>query len=109
MFLRPRAESVKKLNQVFTLYAHKTFPSLRQQLDRNFDQRYEEFWESQKEYRQARLWTTLDTKIDPSDIRVEFDLAVCDALGIKLRKDDLLRLYGAIVEEMMITRSLSPD
>jgi hypothetical protein len=109
MQLKPRPEQVPKLVKVFQEYSQQPFPSLREQMETNFDQRYEEFWEAQKATRQARFWSVLEGEIEPSPIRVAFDLAVSEALNVNVTKEDLYSLYRAIVEEMMITRSLSPD
>ena len=109
MQLKPKPEQVSGLLKVFEEYSKKPFPSLREQMETNFDQRYEEFWEAQKATRQGKFWPVLEGEIEPSPIRVEFDVAVSEALGVNITKAELFGLYRAIVEEMMITRSLSPD
>jgi hypothetical protein len=109
MQLKPKAEQVPRLLKVFEEYSKKSFPSLREQMEMNFDQRYDEFWEAQKATRQGRFWPVLDGEIEPSPIRVEFDVAVSEALGVNITKAELFGLYRSIVEEMMITRSLSSD
>lgn len=109
MQLKPKPVQVSRLLRVFEDYSKSPFPSLREQMERNFDQRYEEFWEAQKASRQAKFWSVLEGEIEPSPIRVEFDMAVSEALGVSITRAELFGLYRAIVEEMMITRSLSPD
>jgi hypothetical protein len=44
-----------------------------------------------------------------ADVRVEFDIAICNALGIDVAKTELLELYGILVKEMIITRGLTRD
>ena len=109
MQLKPRPSQIKPLLNVFDQYSPKPFPCLREQLEMNFDQRYEEFWEAQKTTRQGKFWPVLEGSIEPSPIRVSFDLAVAQALDIAITQAELLSLYHSIVEEMMITRSLSSD
>lgn len=109
MELKPDGSQIPALLRVFDEYKTKPFPSLREQMDVNFDQRYEEFWEAQRPTRQARFWPVLERPIEPSPTRIAFDLAVANALGVAVGEPDLRGLYRAIVDEMMITRSLSPD
>ena len=40
---------------------------------------------------------------------MEFDLAVCEALGIPMTRDQLREAYGVIVQEMIVTRGLKRD
>lgn len=40
----------------------------------------------------------------PSDVRVEFDMAVCDALGVVITRDELCDIYKGIVEEMIVNK-----
>jgi type I restriction-modification system DNA methylase subunit len=109
MQLKPRTNQIPRLLRVFEQYKNQTFPSLRQQLEMNFTSRYEEFWEAQRETRQRRFWPVLEGAIEPSPVRVAFDFAVAEALGIQIVEAELFSLYRSIVEEMMITRSLSSD
>jgi hypothetical protein len=110
MLLRSKPEYIKPLHRVFGKYSQRDFPSLRQQLNGNFDLRYDEFWESQKRGpQQQQLWTVLDKPIEPYPLRLEYDLEVCQALGVAVTPEELREVYQAIVEEMIITRRLSPD
>jgi type I restriction-modification system DNA methylase subunit len=109
MSLIPSADLIKPLNSVFDKFSEKKFPSLRHQFDQNFDQRYEEFWEKQRGNNQGKLFSILDKPIVPADLRVEFDLAVCKAIGLDITKKDLMELYEIIVREMIITKGLKRD
>jgi hypothetical protein len=106
----PSLHVVPQLRAVFDHYKSKNFPSLRQQFDRNFELRYKEFWDRQKsEGYQGKMWSVIDSGVEPSDLRLEFDLAVCNALDMKVSRDDLLTLYEVIVKEMIMTRHLTRD
>jgi hypothetical protein len=106
----PSHHVVPQLRKVFDHYRSKDFPSLRQQFDRNFELRYKEFWDRQKsEGYQGKIWSVIDSGVEPSDIRLEFDLSVCNALDMKVSRDDLLTLYEVIVKEMIMTRHLTRD
>jgi type I restriction-modification system DNA methylase subunit len=109
MALIPSPDLIKPLNSLFEKFAGRKFPSLRQQFDQNFDQRYEEFWDKQEGNNQKKLFAVLDKPIEPADIRVEFDLAVCNAIGLDMTKKDLMELYEIIVREMIITKGLKRD
>jgi len=109
MCLYPDEKNVKALVKVFDAYAKSEFPALRYQFDKNFDQRYAEFWEKQEGNNQKKLFAVLDKPIEPADIRVEFDLAVCKAIGLNMIKIDLMELYEIIVREMIITKGLKRD
>jgi hypothetical protein len=109
MSLIPSANLIKPLNLVFDKFSEKKFPSLRQQFDQNFDQRYEEFWEKQKGDNQGKLFSVLDKPIEPADVRVEFDLAACKAIGLNMTKKDLMELYEIIIREMIIIKGLKRD
>jgi len=103
----PRNEKIKELADVFDKFADKQFPPLREQLDRNFDARYDAFWLGIKK-RQKTLFDT-EEMISPCDVRLEFDMAVCAALGLRVTEDELRSLYKVIVNEMIITRRLARD
>jgi type I restriction-modification system DNA methylase subunit len=109
MSLIPLANLIKPLNSVFEKFSEKKFPSLRQQFDQNFDQRYEEFWEKQRGDNQGKLFSVLGKSIEPADVRVDFDLAVCKAIGLNMTKKDLMELYEIIVREMIIIKGLKRD
>lgn len=107
MRLFPRKEKIKELADVFDRFADKQFPPLREQLDRNFDARYDAFWLGIKK-KQKTLFD-MEEMISPSDVRLEFDMAVCAALGLRVTEDELRSLYKVIVNEMIITRRLARD
>lgn len=110
MRLYPHGRSVKPLVRVFDAYGRSEFPTaLRYQFDRSFDQRYEEFWENQRGNSQGRLFSVLDKPIEPALVRLEFDLAVCGAIGLDMTKEDLMELYEIIVREMIIIKGLKRD
>jgi len=109
MRLYPDGKNVKALVKVFDAHANSEFHALRYQFDQNFDQHYEEFWEKQRGNNQGKLFTVLDKPIEPVDVRVEFDLAVCNAIGLDITKKDLMELYEIIVREMIITKGLKRD
>jgi hypothetical protein len=107
--LVPLPEYIKPLNSVFEKFSERKFPSLPQQFDQNFDGRYEEFWEKQRGNNQGKLFSVLDKPIEPADVRVEFDLAVCKAISLNIKEKDLIELYEIIVREMIITKGLKRD
>lgn len=83
---------------------------MREQFDRRFGDRYDEFWAAQRERAlQLRLWNVSGTTIDPEPARLEMDSAVCGALGADTDEDQIRRVYKVIVEEMIITRGLRKD
>lgn len=106
MNIFPTKDKIDELASVFDEFASKQFPCLREQLDRYFDRRYNAFWLKTKK-KQKTL--DVETKVDPSDVRIEFDLAICNTLGINVTKNELLVLYGVIVKEMIMTRGLTRD
>lgn len=107
MRIFPKKENIKKLAKVFDEFSDKEFPSLREQLDQNFDDRYDAFWLKKK--KGQTTFFSFEQSVKPSEVRLNFDLAVCKALGIPITKDELYNLYKVIVEEMIITRGLSRD
>jgi len=110
MILFPTAEQVKDLVSVFNQFGKVEFPSLGEQFDVNFIQRYDEFWEREKSVlKQGKLWPVLDSPIQPAKSRLDFDLGVSRALGVKLSKADLSSLYQIFVQEMILTRGLTKD
>jgi len=106
MKLYPRDEHVKNLANVFDKYKEKKFPSLREQLDINFDERYKSFW-----VRERKKQTILSepSPLKPDDLRLSFDVDVIKALNAKISKTDLLKAYEAIIWDMIITRGLRRD
>jgi len=107
MILFPTKEKIGTLASVFDDFADKPFPALREQLDRRFDARYESFWLEKKKRQKTLL--DIGEMVSPSDVRLEFDMAVCAALGLRVTKDELRGLYKVIVDEMIITRRLARD
>jgi hypothetical protein len=47
--------------------------------------------------------------VTPSNVRLEFDMAVCNALGVAITRGELCDIYKVIVEEMIVTRGLARD
>jgi hypothetical protein len=109
MALYPKASAVAALKSVFEQFRSTRFPSIRHQLDKNFDARYEEFWEPQMKNSQTRLWPVLSTPVAPAEVRLRFDQAVCNALGVEMPEEDSRRVYNVIVREMMLTQRLASD
>jgi hypothetical protein len=110
MVIFPNEDQVKKLVPVFEEFARAKFPSIGEQFDANFSQRYDEFWEKEKSNAsQTALWPVLGTPVRPANVRLEFDTAICDALGKKVEKAELIELYGIFVQEMILTRGLTKD
>ncbi len=110
MTLYPKAEHIGALHAVFEKYRGVEFPSLREQLDTNFVDRYKEFWQQARgKAHQSGLWTVGSKSVEPSKARVEFDLDVTRALGVKVSEDELREVYAAIVNEMIATRGLTKD
>lgn len=102
-------ELVKRLVRVYKKYKNKKFPPLSEQLDKNFVQRYQEFWEKESGEYQPKLWTFLDKPVEPDANRLKFDIDVCQALNVEMKPEDLKALYDVIIKEMIITRHLKRD
>jgi hypothetical protein len=107
MKIFPKKTEIKALASVFDDFANEQFPSLREQLDKDFDARYHAFWLEIKK-RQKTLFSTV-SKVSPSKIRLRFDIAICDALGISITEEELLDIYKVMVQEMIVTRGLTRD
>ena len=107
MKIFPKKEKIKELAEIFEKFADKQFPALREQLDRDFDRRYKAFWLEIKK-RQKTLFD-VEEMVSPSEVRLEFDVAVCKVLGIRVTEEEMLSLYKVIVNEMIITRRLARD
>jgi len=106
MKLFPSDDQVKALAEVYERYKDEEFPSLRNQLDTNYDSRYSWFWG-----RERRGQETLFSppEIEPSSLRIEFDMDVINAVGANLSEEDVKRGYEAIVMDMIVTRGLRRD
>lgn len=110
MKLYPSKEMVQPLEEVYKTFADLSFPCLRQQFDKNFDERYDEFWEKEAGGPvQSRLWSILNKPTEPSSIRLKFDKAVCKSIGLSITDEELIAIYEVIVKEMIITRRLTRD
>jgi len=107
MNIFPEKTKVKVLASVFDKFSHQRFPSLKQQLDKDFDARYDAFWLETKK-KQKTLFST-SSKASPSKARLDFDIAVCKALGINVTEDELLEIYKVLVQEMIVTKGLARD
>jgi len=97
--------TVKKLVNVYDKFKLQEFPSLREQLDLNFEARYKAFW---VEKRKKQL-TLGEIEHKPFPLRLKFDMEICEALGVSIKEDELKRVYDMIVKEMIITRGLKRD
>lgn len=110
MNLLPSDDAIDSLVEVFETFSEVDFPPLCNQFDVNFDQRYKEFWERErKPSAQQRVWSVLNQPIQPSPQRLEFDLAVCQALGVPISRDELIQTYDVFVKEMILIRGLKRD
>ena len=108
MQLYPDITKVGKLAAIYDKFGDSEFPSLREQFDMDFDQRYEEFWEFRRSG-QTSLFNVMKRPVRPTKVRLDFDLAVCRALGVEMSVEDLVTVYGTIVKEMIVTRGLQRD
>lgn len=109
MLLYPPADICRPLQRIFKKYAGLPFPALRYQLDRHYDDRFREYWASQEEAQQQRLWPVLSQPVQPADIRISFDIEICDVLGVKVTAEELRRVYQVLAEEIITTRRLVKD
>jgi hypothetical protein len=106
MDIYPPPNTIKRLAKVFDDFALVEFPSLREQLDANFDIRYRNYW-TEKRKLQASMFS--DTPIQPSQTRIQFDKAVLEAIGLTVEGAELNQVYATIVNEMILTRGLQRD
>lgn len=107
MDIFPKREKIEGLAKIFDEFSSRRFPSLREQLDRNFDERYKAFWLEARKGQTSPF--ARGEQVDPSKVRLEFDLRICEALDVSVSREELCTLYGAIVEEMIMTRGLTRD
>jgi hypothetical protein len=56
---------------------------------------------------QATLFTELE--LTPSAVRLEYDEAICNVIGVNVSSNDLRDLCEVIVQEMIVTRALKSD
>ncbi len=110
MHLIPRdEETIRKLANLFDKYSKVNFPSLIEQMDRNYYKRYEQFWDRKKT---GYVQTTLDQDIlecNPSEIRIQYDLDVLNALNISVSGEELKKVYCAISDDLIISRGLKRE
>ncbi len=109
LLLVPAQELIPSLANVYEAFRDQEFESLRDQFDQNFDRRYDEFWAKHRGDSQLRFFSVVDKSVKPLPTRLNFDLAVCKALGLNASRDQLVRLYGILVNEMIITKGLARD
>ena len=108
MFLTLRdKDKLGKLCAIFEDFAFADFQSLAEQFDKDFEARYNKFWMENRKGQKTLL--EMNQRVDPSSMRLQFDMAVCSAVGMSLPKEKLLDLYTVIVNEMIITRGLKKD
>ncbi|MFC1731983.1 N-6 DNA methylase [candidate division KSB1 bacterium] len=109
MILFPPKSLVKRLVNVYNRFNEIQFPSLREQFDENFDQRYKEFWEKEGGVLQTKIWNVIDQPVKPSSSRLNLDIDICNALGVKITKEELIQIYTVLVNEMIMIRRLKRD
>lgn len=109
MIIYPTNKSVQPLIEVYEKYHKKKFPSLKLQFDTNFDERYQEFWDKQRGSQQEKLWSVINQPLKPFSDRINLDMAVCKALDLPITKEDIMKIYEFIVNEMICIRGLKRD
>lgn len=108
MALFPPDAIIKSLDKVFKKYAKVQFSSLRNQFDEHFDQRYEAFWGHERRERMHPR-EILEQPIKPAATRLNFDLDVCQAIGVPISREGLIQLYEVFIKEMILVRGLTRD
>jgi hypothetical protein len=106
-FMVKDKDKLGKLSGIFDDFAFAEFQSLAEQFDRDFEARYNKFWLDNRKGQKTLF--EMNQIVDPSSLRLRFDMAVCSAVGVSLSKEKLLDLYTLIVNEMIITRGLKSD
>ena len=111
MQLYPPIALRTELAAIYRKYKATEFPPFREQLDRNYSDRYREYWESQEPggAQQQRFWPVLNQPVEPADARLNFDMEVCAAVGLDVSRAELLEIYGVMAKEIIITRRLVKD
>ena len=109
MRLYPTGSSVSKLAALYGKYGSEEFPAFREQLDSCYSQRYEEYWDSQDPQKQGRFWSVLNVPVSPAEVRLNLDMDVCRAVGLEVTREDLIKLYGVMAKEIIVTRRLMKD
>lgn len=106
MVLYPSDSKVRTLASLYDEFCSRDFPSIGIQLDQKYERRYKRFKAKQEA---SDTLVRMDDDILPSNIRIELDTAVCATLGIKIKKEDLQRLYRIILDEMVLVRGLNKN
>lgn len=109
MYVMPSLDAIPRLCEVFDRYSSVRFPPLREQLDINFDARYEEYSSMLSKKKEKRLFSILDKPVEPFIARLNMDKEVCEALGINVSEEEIKTLYQAIVAEMLTIKALSRE
>lgn len=109
MKLFPNKEQIGDLVKIYDRFSKIEFPSLQEQFDTNFEERYKEYWQKDSGKFQTQLWNYLEDPIKPSTYRLEFDKAICKALNMSIQEKELVDLYNIFVQEMIIIRRLKRD
>ncbi|MHB8107474.1 MAG: HsdM family class I SAM-dependent methyltransferase [Candidatus Cryosericum sp.] len=104
MALMPDKTAIADLNHVYDAFCDAPFPPLSQQMDTQFVEHYAEQGLPALE----SLFST-NTPMEPNGRRLEFDLAVCAAIGARVRGKELKDVYRVIAQEMMAIRRLTRD
>jgi hypothetical protein len=107
MNIFPHSADTKKLASIFDRFSGKEFPSLADQLDKNFEARYSQFWLENRKGQKTLL--QLAKTVDPIDDRLNLDTEVCNVLGLNVSRACLIRIYTIIVNDMIIIRGLRKD
>ena len=110
MQLYPPPEIRKSLARIFEWYRNTVFPSSRQQLDQFFEDRHREFLELQEPANlQERFLDNTYEPMKPSDLRMDFDREVCEAIGLDATQEQIAKLYEVMAKEIILTRRLIKD
>lgn len=108
--LYPDKSVQTRLARIYDRFSQREFPALRDQFDKFFEARYREFWEREKiGTAQTKMWSIIDSEIQPARVRLDLDLAVCNALKMNVTEYHLRKVYEVIVKEMIMTRHLTKD
>jgi hypothetical protein len=107
MHVFPNDEVVTQLAQVFDAFSGEEFPSLREQLDLNFNNRNLAFQKEKRKKQQT--FFSFEEPVTPSQIRLDFDMAICNALSIQMTEKELCEVYQILADEMIINHGLGPE
>ncbi|MEM3489733.1 MAG: N-6 DNA methylase [Nitrososphaerota archaeon] len=110
MNIIPKDENTyRKLTEIFDRYANVEFPSIAEQMDRNFYKRYDFFWESM---RKRGIQETLEQDVKkcmPAELRIKYDLEVCNSIGLNVTEEELLQIYCDIADDLIVSRGLKRE